>query len=98
MRSLFIIGDSISIQYGPHLKKMVEGWLHYGRKRGEAEALNDLDRPAGTNGGDSISGSRALHGGSLSAASRLYSRLSAAICTGRGRWISDGLTGCVRRI
>ncbi|WP_214630834.1 SGNH/GDSL hydrolase family protein [Paenibacillus agaridevorans] len=53
MRSLFVIGDSISIQYGPHLKWMVEGAYRYDRKRGEQEALADLDRPAGANGGDS---------------------------------------------
>jgi hypothetical protein len=53
MKSLFVIGDSISIQYGPYLKKLVEGRFHYDRKRGEAEALADLDRPVGANGGDS---------------------------------------------
>jgi lysophospholipase L1-like esterase len=53
MRSVFILGDSISIQYGPHLKKLVEGRFAYDRKRGEAEALADLDRPVGANGGDS---------------------------------------------
>ncbi|MFE5320848.1 GDSL-type esterase/lipase family protein [Paenibacillus sp. NPDC056579] len=53
MRSIFIVGDSISIQYGPYLKKMVESKLHYDRKRGEEQALADLDQPVGANGGDS---------------------------------------------
>lgn len=53
MRSLFVIGDSISIQYGPYLKQLVDGQFHYDRKRGEQEALLDLDRPIGANGGDS---------------------------------------------
>lgn len=53
MKQLFIVGDSISIQYGPYLKKMVEHRFHYDRKRGEAQALADLDNPVGANGGDS---------------------------------------------
>lgn len=53
MRSLFIIGDSISIQYGPFLKKLVEPRFHYDRKRGEEQALSNLDNPVGANGGDS---------------------------------------------
>ncbi|WP_411350141.1 SGNH/GDSL hydrolase family protein [Paenibacillus sp. WLX2291] len=52
MKDLFIIGDSISIQYGPYLKHMLEGHYRYDRKRGE-EALYDLDQPIGANGGDS---------------------------------------------
>ena len=53
MRSLFIVGDSISIQYGPYMKRFVVGSYQYDRKRGEAEALEDLDKPVGANGGDS---------------------------------------------
>lgn len=53
MRKLFIVGDSISIQYGPYVKAMTAGNMHYDRKRGEAEALVDLDKPVGANGGDS---------------------------------------------
>lgn len=53
MKTLFVVGDSISIQYGPYLKKMVEGRFHYDRKRGEKQALADLDQPVGANGGDS---------------------------------------------
>ncbi|MEF2246356.1 SGNH/GDSL hydrolase family protein [Paenibacillus sp. IITD108] len=53
MRSLFVIGDSISIQYGPYLKQMIAGRFHYDRKRGEEQALIDLNNPVGANGGDS---------------------------------------------
>ena len=53
MKKLFVLGDSISIQYGPFLRKMVGDRFQYDRKRGEAEALADLDRPIGANGGDS---------------------------------------------
>src|SRR5690606_19411799 len=53
MRKLFIVGDSISIQYGPYVKALTTDYLRYDRKRGEAEALVDLDKPVGANGGDS---------------------------------------------
>ncbi|QYY37233.1 SGNH/GDSL hydrolase family protein [Ruficoccus sp. ZRK36] len=51
---LFVYGDSISIQYGPHLKRMLEGKIRYDRitdNPGEV-ALADLNRPIGANGGD----------------------------------------------
>ena len=51
-RTLFVLGDSISIHYGPYLKQMLDGQFAYDRKRGD-EALANLDRPAGANGGDS---------------------------------------------
>jgi len=50
---LFVIGDSISIQYGPFLASMVAGLWSYARKSNEEEALLDLDQPQGANGGDS---------------------------------------------
>lgn len=50
---IYIIGDSISIQYGPHLKGYLKGMMDYARKEGEDEALLNLDRPQGANGGDS---------------------------------------------
>lgn len=50
---IFVIGDSISIHYGPYLKKALKGFAEYGRKDGEEEALKDLDTPMGANGGDS---------------------------------------------
>ncbi|SFL16321.1 Lysophospholipase L1 [Paenibacillus sp. 1_12] len=53
MRHIFVIGDSISIQYGPYLKEQLEGEFGYDRKRGETQAMIDLDQPLGANGGDS---------------------------------------------
>lgn len=53
MRSVYVIGDSISIQYGPYLEQYLQGLLGYSRKAGEDEALLDLDWPMGANGGDS---------------------------------------------
>ncbi|MGL5753836.1 MAG: SGNH/GDSL hydrolase family protein [Paraclostridium sp.] len=53
-RSIFVIGDSISIHYGPYLKEMIKDKFNYDRKRGIKEALNNLDRPIGTNVGDSV--------------------------------------------
>lgn len=50
---LFVIGDSISIFYGPYLKQYVEGKYEYDRKRDKGEAMKDLDNPIGANGGDS---------------------------------------------
>ncbi|MFP4581005.1 MAG: SGNH/GDSL hydrolase family protein [Candidatus Sumerlaeia bacterium] len=53
MPLVFVVGDSISIQYGPYLEKELEGHFRYARKSGEEEALKDLDHPQGANGGDS---------------------------------------------
>ncbi len=53
MKKLYIIGDSISIQYGPYLQQALQGVMHYARKEGETEALLNLDNPQGANGGDS---------------------------------------------
>ena len=50
---IFVIGDSISIQYGPYLKQYLSGAMDYSRKDGETEALLNLDNPQGANGGDS---------------------------------------------
>jgi hypothetical protein len=52
-RKVFVIGDSVSIHYGPYLKKMIEDKFEYDRKRGEEQALIDLDKPIGANAGDS---------------------------------------------
>jgi lysophospholipase L1-like esterase len=52
---VFVIGDSISIHYGPYLEKYLEGKAYYARKKDipgqQAEA--NLDYPTGANGGDS---------------------------------------------
>ncbi len=52
-RKLYLIGDSISIGYGPFLKKICRPWLDNSQKSGREEALNNLDIPQGANGGDS---------------------------------------------
>ena len=50
---VFVIGDSISIHYGPFLKTSLKGFFSYDRKRDKGEAVKDLDNPVGANGGDS---------------------------------------------
>lgn len=50
---VYVIGDSISIQYGPYLEQALAGRFRYDRKSGEAEALLNLDVPMGANAGDS---------------------------------------------
>ncbi len=52
-RKVFVIGDSVSIHYGPHLKRMIKSEFEYDRKRGIEQALIDLDKPIGANAGDS---------------------------------------------
>lgn len=50
---LYVIGDSISIHYGPYLEQYVAGRFAYARKTAEAEAQFNLPNPMGENGGDS---------------------------------------------
>ena len=51
---LFVVGDSISVGYSPHLEKFTKGiFQFYGRKTGMEEALKNLDIPLGSNIGDS---------------------------------------------
>jgi lysophospholipase L1-like esterase len=50
---VYVIGDSISMQYGPWLEQYLRGVAAYGRKEGDEAALQDLDNPQGANGGDS---------------------------------------------
>lgn len=50
---VYFIGDSISLHYGPYLERYLRGKFLYSRKEGEQEALLNLDRPQGANGGDS---------------------------------------------
>ena len=52
-KKVFVIGDSISIQYGPFLKNFIESKFDYDRKRDNGEAMQDLNKPVGANGGDS---------------------------------------------
>jgi lysophospholipase L1-like esterase len=51
--SVFVIGDSISIQYGPYLEQYLQGFFAYDRKRDDGQSSANLDNPAGANGGDS---------------------------------------------
>ena len=56
MKTVFIIGDSISLHYHEYIKKLLENKAQYYRKgsTGEIqEALNDPNNPFGANGGDS---------------------------------------------
>ncbi len=50
---LFLIGDSISIQYGPFLEKNLENVVIFDRKQDDGRAEKNLDVPVGANGGDS---------------------------------------------
>ncbi|MBU3143846.1 SGNH/GDSL hydrolase family protein [Clostridium sp. CF012] len=52
-QKIFVIGDSVSIHYGPYLKKLINHKFEYDRKRGIEQALTDLDKPIGANAGDS---------------------------------------------
>ena len=53
MKRVYVVGDSISIQYGPYLGRHLAGVMAYARKEGEEEARLNLGRPQGANGGDS---------------------------------------------
>ena len=53
MHSLFVIGDSITLDYGPHLEAALEGVASVSRKEGRGEAYKNLDLPRGANGGHS---------------------------------------------
>lgn len=52
-KTIFVMGDSISIGYGPFLKEALPESIHYDRLSGKEEALKNLDIPVGGNGGDS---------------------------------------------
>jgi lysophospholipase L1-like esterase len=47
---LFVLGDSISLHYGPYLEELLRGRWHYERKQGRT---TDIDQGTGANGGDS---------------------------------------------
>ena len=50
MKTIHVVGDSISIHYGPYLERYLGPAFGYSRKEGQA---GNLDRPEGANGGDS---------------------------------------------
>lgn len=51
--TVFVIGDSISLNYGPYLEDMIKSKYNYGRKSDLEDAMEDLDKPKGANAGDS---------------------------------------------
>ncbi len=51
--TVFVIGDSISMQYGPFLQNQLKGFLNYDRKKDNGRGEHNLDNPEGANGGDS---------------------------------------------
>ncbi|WP_257669409.1 SGNH/GDSL hydrolase family protein [Parapedobacter tibetensis] len=51
--NVFLIGDSISIQYGPYLQEYLKGIAQLERKEDDGSAAKNLDIPTGANGGDS---------------------------------------------
>lgn len=52
-KSVFVLGDSISVQYGEFLKPMLAERFEYRVKETDGDAYADLDIPQGTSGGDS---------------------------------------------
>jgi len=55
LRQLFVVGDSISIQYGPYLEGYLGGVLQYDRKSDDGGAPAGAGVYEGPNGGDSRS-------------------------------------------
>lgn len=53
LQTVYVIGDSISIQYGPYLQRYLSGFMHYDRKGDDSEKNVGLAEPRGANGGDS---------------------------------------------
>lgn len=51
--TLFILGDSISLQYGTHLQRELSGSFRIQRKGSQESAMKNLDVPVDANGGDS---------------------------------------------
>ena len=53
MKKMFLIGDSISLHYGPKLRSYLSDEYIIQSKPGEKEALEDINNAVGGNGGDS---------------------------------------------
>ena len=53
MKSVFVVGDSISMHYGPHLELYIQGWCDYARKSEGDAGLRALGDSQSANGGDS---------------------------------------------
>jgi lysophospholipase L1-like esterase len=52
-KRLFLLGDSISVRYGPYLEQMAASRFVYARKQATPNAPDSLPYPADANGGDS---------------------------------------------
>ena len=50
---IYVIGDSISVHYGPYLEAALAGFAAYARKGGPDASGTDWENPADANGGDS---------------------------------------------
>ncbi|GAB5561873.1 MAG: hypothetical protein SynsKO_35200 [Synoicihabitans sp.] len=50
---IYVIGDSISVHYGPYLERALTGFADYARKGGPDASGTDWENPADANGGDS---------------------------------------------
>ena len=50
---IYSIGDSISVHYGEYLQKFLGDEFRFLRRKGDQQALTNLDVPAGANSGDS---------------------------------------------
>ncbi|MBO5007588.1 MAG: SGNH/GDSL hydrolase family protein [Clostridia bacterium] len=53
MKKMLLLGDSINLHYGPNLKGYLADEYDIQSRPGEKEALQDIDKPVGGNGGDS---------------------------------------------
>lgn len=51
--ALFVLGDSISLQYGTHLERILGSEVQIQRKGSQENAMKNLDVPVDANGGDS---------------------------------------------
>jgi hypothetical protein len=46
-KAVYVVGDSISMHYGPYLKKYLQNCFVYDRKREEGQPETNLDKPMG---------------------------------------------------
>jgi len=50
---VYVLGDSISVHYGPYLERELTGYADYARKGGPDASGTDWENPTDANGGDS---------------------------------------------
>ncbi|MGN1059505.1 MAG: hypothetical protein ACI4QW_03655, partial [Clostridia bacterium] len=53
MKRILLVGDSISLYYAPYLSNFINKKAELHTKEGRQQAFDNLDWPAGANGGDS---------------------------------------------